>query len=187
GRGDDEIGVSASLWCDASAFEAALAAGDLARALELYRGDFLEGFHVAGAPEYQDWLDRNRSRLRDLAAGAARTLADDLAGLDRPEEALAYARRALDLDPHDEPALRRLVTLLDASGDRAAALRALDDFTRRLAAELDLEPSEETRGLRAGIAKGSRDAGHGSRDAGHGSRVTGHGSRGAADGGRDAG
>src|SRR5690606_23843939 len=84
-------------------------------------------------------------------------------------------------------ALRRLVTLLDASGDRAAALRALGDFTRRLAAALDLEPSEETRGLRAGIAKGSRDAGHGSRDAGHGSRVAGHGSRGAADGGRDAG
>src|SRR5690606_35508999 len=135
--------------------------------------------HVAGAPEYQDWLDRNRSRLRDLAAGAARTLADDLAGLDRPEEALAYARRALDLDPHDEPALRRLVTLLDASGDRAAALRALDVFTRRLAAELDLEPSEETRGLREEVA------GRGARGEGRGSRVTGRGGRGTGDGARE--
>src|SRR5690606_6286342 len=95
GRGDDEISVSASLWCDVPACEAALSAGDLARALELFGGDFFAGFHVAGAPESRGWRDRIRSRLRDLAAGAARTLADDLAGLDRPEEALAYARRAL--------------------------------------------------------------------------------------------
>ena len=159
GRGDDEIGASESLACDAAEFEAALARGDLARALELYRGDFLAGFHVSGAPEYQDWLDRERTRFRDLAAGAARKLADDAASLDRHDDAVRYSRRALSLDPHDETALRRLMALLDASGDRAGALRAYDDFARRLGAELDLEPSSEARELRDAIAKRASTAG----------------------------
>jgi serine/threonine-protein kinase len=159
GRGDDEIGASDSLWCDAAEFEAALARGDLARSLDLYRGEFLAGFHVAGAPEYQDWLDRERTRFRDLAADAARKLADDAASLDRHDEAVRYARRALALDPHDETALRRLMTLLDTTGDRAGALRAYDDFARRLTAELDLEPSAETRGMRDVIARSARAAG----------------------------
>jgi hypothetical protein len=44
--------------------------GDLARALELYQGDLLEGFFVAAAPEYEHWLERERSRLRSQAARA---------------------------------------------------------------------------------------------------------------------
>ncbi len=156
GRGDDEIGASDALWCDAAEFEAALARGDLGRALEVYRGEFLAGFHVAGAPDYQDWLDRERTRFRDLAADAARKLAEDAASLDRHDESVRWTRRALLLDPHDEVALRRLMTMLDAAGDRAAALRAYDEFARRLMAELDLEPSGETREIRAVIARSAR-------------------------------
>ena len=159
GRGDDEIGANESLACDAAEFEASLARGDLGRALDLYRGDFLAGFHVAGAPEYQDWLDRERTRFRELAAAGARKLADDAASLDRHDDAVRYSRRALSLDPHDETALRRLMTLLDASGDRAGALRAYDDFARRLMAELDLEPSGEAREIRDLIATSARAAG----------------------------
>ena len=160
GRGDDEVGAGDAIWCDAAEFEAALSRGDLSRALDVYRGEFLTGFHVAGAPEYQDWLDRERTRLRDLAADAARTLAEDAASLDRHDDAVRYTRRALLLDPHDEVALRRLMTMLDAAGDRAAALRAYDEFARRLVAELDLEPSRESRELREKVARlGGRDSG----------------------------
>ena len=39
GRGDEEIGVPEdTLWCDTTAFDQALDAGDPERALELYRG-----------------------------------------------------------------------------------------------------------------------------------------------------
>jgi serine/threonine-protein kinase len=149
GRGDDEVGVpEAELWCDATAFEAALAAGDARGALELYRGTLLEGLYVAGAAsELQDWLDRERLRLRERAAGAAGALAGESESAGRVAEAAAWARRALELAPDDEAALRRYLTLLDRAGDRTGALRAYDDFARRLAADLDLEPSDETRAL----------------------------------------
>ncbi|HYC32172.1 MAG TPA: BTAD domain-containing putative transcriptional regulator [Gemmatimonadales bacterium] len=149
GRGDDEIGVPEdALWCDAAAFEAALAAGDAERALGLYRGPLLDGLHVAGASsEFGEWLDRERARFRESAAGAARTLAGRAESAGRSEEAVGWARRALELAPEDETSLRRLMLLLEDGGDRAGALRAHEEFARRMAAELDLEPSAETRAL----------------------------------------
>ena len=149
GRGDDELAAPEdALWCDATAFEGALAAGDPERALGLYRGPLLDGLHVTGASsEFGEWLDRERSRFRDAAAGAARTLAARAESAGRADEAAGWTRRALELAPDDEASLRRLMLLLERAGDRAGALRVYEDFARRVASELELEPSAETRGL----------------------------------------
>jgi serine/threonine-protein kinase len=149
GRGDEELVVpDAELWCDATALDAALAAGDPAGALELYRGPLLDGLYVAGAAaEFQDWLDRERLRLAERAGAAARALGEAAEREGRLEDAVQAARRGLDLAPDDEASLRRCVTLLERSGDPAAALRTYDEFARRLARDLQLEPTEETRAL----------------------------------------
>ncbi|MGN6393360.1 MAG: BTAD domain-containing putative transcriptional regulator [Gemmatimonadales bacterium] len=166
-RGDDEVAApETEVWCDAGALEQGLAAGDgagAAAALQLYRGSLLDGLYVAGgAPELQDWLDRERLRLRELAAAAARRLAEAAGREGRPAEAVEWARREVALAPDDEAALRRSVALLERTGDSPGALRAYDEFARRLARELELEPSEETRELveavrrRAGRRAGER-------------------------------
>ena len=149
GRGEDEVGVSEeSLWCDAPALDRALASGDFEGAMDLYRGGLLEGLHVAGAaPELQEWLDRERGRIREGAAAAARSLVTRAEAEGRRPDAAAWARRALDLEPDDESALRRLLGLLDLIGDRSGALRAYDEFARLMAREYELEPSLETRAL----------------------------------------
>jgi DNA-binding SARP family transcriptional activator len=147
GRGDDEIGVTEdTLWCDAPALDRALEEGAPERALALYRGPLLDGLYVSGAsPEYQEWLDRERGRLRSRAATAAKTLAARAESEGRLEDAAGWARRMLELAPDDEAALRGLVSLLDQSGDRAGAVQAYEEFARRLAQEYELEPSSETR------------------------------------------
>ncbi len=149
GRGEDEVAApEETLWCDATALDRALAAGDPERALGLYRGRLLEGLHVAGAaPELQDWLDRERDRLRERAAGAAGSLAARAEAAGRAEEAARWIRRGLELAPDDEAALRRLVVLLERSGDRPGAIRAFEEFAGRMSRELELEPSAETRVL----------------------------------------
>ena len=64
-RGEDDVGIRPdAIWVDVAAFEAALAAGRNVEALELYGGDLLEGFYVAGAPAMEHWLDMERTRLR---------------------------------------------------------------------------------------------------------------------------
>ena len=149
GRAEEEVGVpEAALWCDAAVLEQSLAAGDAEGALALYRGTLLEGLYVAGAaPELQDWLDRERLRLRERAGAAARSLAAATEREGRLGDAAGWARRALELAPDDEAALRCYLGLLDRTGERSAALRAYEEFVRRMAMELELEPSAETRAM----------------------------------------
>ncbi len=153
GRGDDEVGVSdGALWCDAAAMEQLLAAGDSEAALALYPGPLLDGLYVAGASvEFQDWLDRERIRLRERAADAARALVTQAEGDGRLDAAAGWARRVLELAPDDEAALRHYLRVLDRTGERLVALRAYDEFARRLAQELELEPSAETRAVAEGL------------------------------------
>ena len=153
GRGDEEVGVTEeTLWCDATALDSALDAGEFEGAVELYHGPLLDGLYVAGsAPEYQEWLDRERNRLRGRAVAAIIALVEQADAEGRLLEAVQWCRRALELAPEDEATLRRLLTLLDRTGDRSAALRAYDDFARRMIHEFELEPSAETRQLALGI------------------------------------
>ncbi len=73
--------------------------------------------------------------------------------------AIVWARKAVDLAPDEDRGVRRLITLLDRSGDTAGAIRAYDDYAARLARDLDLEPSPETAALAAAIrARASRAA-----------------------------
>ena len=142
-----------AVWCDAAAFEAALDAGRPGDALALYRGDLLEGFFVTGAPEFEHWLDGERARLRERASQGAWALAAERAAAGDAVEAGRWARRAAELVPADEAVARRLMTFLSGLGDRAAAVRAFEEFESRLAREYELEPSAETRGLAETIRK----------------------------------
>lgn len=149
GRGDNELGIDhAALWCDARAFQAALDAGDLERALSLYQGDLLPGFYVSNASsEFEQWLEAERTRLKGRASSAAWTLSSDAEKRGDAVAAARWARRGLAFSPDDERSLRRLIALLDRLGDRAGALRAHDDFSRVLAAEFEAQPSAETKAL----------------------------------------
>lgn len=141
-HGNDMVGLEPdALWCDVVAFEAAIEAGDPGGALELYRGDLLPGFFVTGAPELDRWLERERSRLREMAVRAALELAETM------PDATHWLRRAREINPDDERILRRLLAALDGSGDRAAALREYDAFTRSLEDDYAAEPAPETREL----------------------------------------
>src|SRR5205807_1108218 len=77
-RGEEEIGVDRGvLRCDATAFMEACEAGRDAEALDLFQGDFLDGFFVSeAAPELERWVEEERIALRRRAAASAWALAD---------------------------------------------------------------------------------------------------------------
>jgi DNA-binding SARP family transcriptional activator len=147
-RGDEEIALSAgTLVCDVVRFREDVDAGLLARALERYRGDLMPGFHLSGCVEFGRWLDGERTELRERAGGAALALAQRLEGDAQHTVATRWARRAVRFAWDDERILRRALALLERAGDRAGALALYDDFARRLASELETEPSAETKTL----------------------------------------
>lgn len=147
-RGSDEVGVDpAQLWSDVAEMDAALEAGDAERALALYGGDFLPGFAIADAPDFERWLDGERRRLRAAATDAAWTLAGRAEAAGQAAATLRWARRAVALGPHDEAAVRRLLRLLDGAGDRAGAIDAYERYARTVYEELGTRPSTETQAL----------------------------------------
>jgi DNA-binding SARP family transcriptional activator len=123
--------------------------------LSLYRGELLPGFHVQDAPGFEEWLERERSRLRAIAAESAVRLTDRAAAAGMAEAAAAHARRAAVLAPDDERLRRRQISLEAAAGNRAAALRTYEDFAAELASAYDAAPSAET----IALVKAIRDEG----------------------------
>lgn len=147
-RGNEEIGVARDqVWCDVRAFAEALARSRFENALNLYRGDLLVGFFLEEVPQFERWLEEQRSALRAQAASAARARTGECEASGNFTPAIGFARRAADYAPDDERALRRLIAILVKAGDRAGALRAYEAFAARLAAELGAVPSVETRSL----------------------------------------
>lgn len=149
-----EVGLDpAVVWCDAVAFETALDAGRPADALAYYRGDLLDGFFIPNAPEFERWVDRERERLRQRAGDGAWAVAQAKAAEGDALAAERWARSAAALLPADEAVARRLMTFHHGLGDRAAAIRAYESFSRHLEHELELEPSTETQALAATIRR----------------------------------
>src|ERR1700687_3663667 len=118
-RGDEEVAVDFQLVpCDVAAFEASVKANRLEEALELYRGDLLAGFFIDEAPEFEQWLHSERTRLRSSAARAALTLSEQLEVSGDVAAAVTWARRSLELSETDERALHKLIELQWRAGDR---------------------------------------------------------------------
>lgn len=147
-RGADEIGLaSGAITLDARAMESAVRAGAFEDALHHYRGEFLNGFYVEGAPDVERWAESERERLRNIAVGAAWHVAEAKQAAGDYHGARSWAEWALHAAPPSETALRRLLSLLERSGDRAAAFAAYHTFAERLDEEFGIIPSEETRTL----------------------------------------
>jgi len=147
-RGEEELGVNdESIRCDTRTFAAALARGEEQEALELYRGDLLAGLHVSDAPDFERWLDLERDFVRRQACEAASAVCDREEAAGNSAGAARWLQRLIDVSPFDEASIRRLMEVLNRIGDRAGAVQAYDDFERRLARDLEVEPSAETRAL----------------------------------------
>lgn len=129
--------------CDVVAFEEALAAGERERAVALYSGPFLDGFHLDGALEFERWQERARARLADARAAALEELAAEAESQGDRREATRWWKLRAAQDPYDARVALRLVQALARGGNLAAALREADRYRDRLREELEIEPPEE--------------------------------------------
>jgi len=136
---------------DIDQFEEHLAADRLEDAIALIGGLFLEGLGVAGASDFQDWLESERKLWRERSVQVLVRQASQLLAAGQHQRAGDLARIALALDPLGEMALQALLRALSLSGGRVEALQQFDDYTARLKQQLGTEPSSETRALAARI------------------------------------
>lgn len=113
-------------------------ASQIAAALELYRGDFLEG-EVVG-----DWHLEIRDRLRQLFVAGLLLHGEVLIAGERFDDAVTVYRSLRAREPLHEEASRQLMYCYGKLGDRVQALRLYELLSTLLQEELNTTPSEAT-------------------------------------------
>jgi adenylate cyclase len=119
----------------------------LKEAAELYHDDFMMGFTLPDAPDFDEWQRFQTEGYRIDLAGALERLAAVHSAQADYRAAVAYARRWVALDPLEEPAHRTLMELYARAGRRSAALRQYRACVRALEEALGAPPAAETTAL----------------------------------------
>ncbi len=137
----DSVHLDSGLRLDAREFEAELARGNPAGAVEWWRGDFLAEMDDVGGESFRAWVEAEREGLRrQLAMAYEQLVRDSDARGDRAAQ-LTHAERWAELRPLDEAAQRYLIEALAAAGRTAEARSRHASAAARLRAELDGEPT----------------------------------------------
>lgn len=119
----------------------------LQKGVALYRGNFLQGFHVRGAPDFERWLLLQQEHYHELAVSGLLRLAQLCLDAGELDAGLAATRKLLALDPWRELAHQQQMLILARMGRRPAALHQFDLCRQLLAEEFGVEPMAETRAL----------------------------------------
>jgi len=129
----------------------------LASAVALYKADFLFGFNVKNAEDFEEWQNDQRENLRLSLAWALERLAKAslLSGV--LETALDYAKRWTLMDVYNERARRTLMLGYALSGRPGAALQHYEEYEGLLWSSFGEKPCEEMREFRGAIGSGNYD------------------------------
>jgi DNA-binding SARP family transcriptional activator len=123
--------------------------GRLQGDLELYRGEFMEGFSLEDAPEFELWLEGERARWRQVFGELCERLSHLEGEEGLIEEAIGTARLWVRQAPLEEIAHRRLMELLSGAGESERALLVYEGFRNTLGTALGSEPSTQMQQLAA--------------------------------------
>ena len=126
----------------------------LEQAVHLVQGLFLEGFSLADAAPFEEWLLLRREYFNRQMVEALHNLASIHEGLGAFKQALTHARRLVELEPWEEDGQRQLMRLLARCGKRSEALVRYEKLCSSMQKELGVEPSKETRALYRTIHSG---------------------------------
>ncbi|HVX41471.1 MAG TPA: BTAD domain-containing putative transcriptional regulator [Gemmatimonadaceae bacterium] len=121
-------------------FRDALAREAPAEAVSVYRGPFLDGFHVPGLSALSQWIDTERERVERQHIAALDALARCATARANFDEAVMWRRRQAEADPLSSKAALALLHALAETGDRASALRYAASHERLIRQELEVDP-----------------------------------------------
>ena len=120
---------------------------DWTHSTPLIAGEFLEGFKIADASGFEDWLTVERSHWHGLSVDALLRHAEER--LDAGDELGADAplRQARTMDPWSQRALRAHMRRLASSGDPSSALQLFDQLSKDVWRSGNFVVEHETKAL----------------------------------------
>ncbi|GEM84800.1 ATP-binding protein [Meiothermus hypogaeus] len=147
----DPARIQVDLWD----FWDAIRTGQPGKALELYRGSFLQGLQLRETAAFEDWQAQIRQETLQHYLRCLLNLATAEEQAGRLREALTLWRQAIAADPLAERPYLEAMRLSEQLGDRAGALRLYQNMEQALADELGLAPGPEAQALARGLGQAS--------------------------------
>ncbi len=139
---------------DVSEFEEAIERGEPAHAAAIYRGPFLDGFHLnLGA--FEEWVASERQRLATMYRDGIQALARETEAAGDYVAAIKWWRQLAVLDPLSGSAALGVMRTLAAAGDVAAAVSHARVHGAMVHAELGRAPDSEVEAFAARLQVGT--------------------------------
>ena len=127
----------------------------LRAAAEAYRGEFVEGFSLDDAPDFDVWVDAERETWRGRMNLVCERLSRIELEVGNIREAIATASRWTEHAHSSEEAHLRLMEAQIASGDRSGVLNTYETFRSVLARKLGTRPGPGMEALAAVARSGA--------------------------------
>ena len=105
-----------------------------------FRGELLEGLSFDNAPSFESWISLERQRIAAAGRALDYRQAVELLALGAPEDAVVFARRAVEADPLDADFQTALVSSLVRSGAHEAARYQVARYRDWFRREAGVEP-----------------------------------------------
>ncbi len=155
-RGAEEVKINPeAVWADTIAFRNACRGKNFHNAMELYRGEFLKGFHVSEiSAEFEYWLEQERKRFHEMAIEGCRDLAEKAYSEGDIKSAVTHAKKAALLDPYSEALHIKLISFLNKIGDDYSALELHNNYAHLILREFGDEPGAHIKTLADEIRSG---------------------------------
>lgn len=111
--------------------------------LHLAQGEFLEGFFVEGANEFEEWVSTQRLHCKSLLQQGLLRLLRLSIEQDLPDSVADAAQRLIKNDPLHEEANHQMLLWLANSNQRTAAIQHYQKYEQLLDTELGIKPSAD--------------------------------------------
>jgi DNA-binding SARP family transcriptional activator len=129
--------------CDVVEFTDAIAEGRLDRAAALYGGPFADGFRLAGAADFERWVEEERVTLAHAFHNAVEKLAKQATASGEHAAAAEWWRKLAAQDPLNARVALGFMHALAAVGDRLGAIQHARIYEELIAQDLGMAPDAE--------------------------------------------
>jgi two-component SAPR family response regulator len=162
-QGRYKLNPDLNIWFDVAEFEGFLSqaenlppdsqarATNLERAIELYRGPFLEEF-------YSEWTEMRHSELEDKYLKVLSLLASFYGDQGKYDRAIALLEKSVAIDPYQDEVYCQMMEWQLTAGDRASALRTYKRYLNTAAGEMEFTTSARMQELHKRILRGKETA-----------------------------
>jgi DNA-binding SARP family transcriptional activator len=156
----DRVGLkwNENVWTDIGELNACLDGRQLEKAIEIYRGDFLQNYFVPDARKFDEWAAVEREKYKQKIVAALQRVITIYCQYGVHTAALVYARRLVELDRLNEIGHLEQIRHLALTGQRCEAMARYTAYRKMLQEELGVEPLQEIEDLYLQIRAGKLDA-----------------------------